>query len=70
MSLERGLQIDVSDDLSVDDDKRLVFKECARVVECAAGAEYYRFLNVMKLHPKAAAIAKRSVELTQDDDAG
>ena len=60
MSLERGVQIDVSDDLSVDDDKRLVFEKLARVIERAARAEYHRFFNVMKLHAKAAAIAERA----------
>ena len=38
MSLERGVQIDVGDDLSVDDDKRVAFEKLARVVERAAGA--------------------------------
>src|SRR6185369_15343193 len=42
MRIERGVQIDVSDDLTVDDDERLVFEEGARVVERAAGAEYHR----------------------------
>ena len=60
MSLERGIQIDVSDDLSVDDDKRLVLEERARVVERAARAEYHRLFNVMKLHAETTAIAERS----------
>jgi hypothetical protein len=59
MSLERGIQIDVGDDLSVDDDKRLTFKEGTRVIEGATRAEYYRFIDVMKLHTKSAAIAQR-----------
>src|ERR1041384_7626775 len=46
MSPERRIQIDIGDDLSVDDDKRLAFEEGARVIKRAAGAEYYGFVNV------------------------
>src|SRR6185369_12143018 len=60
MGLDRGIQIDVGDDLSVDDDKRIVLEECARVVERAARAEYHRLFNVIKLHPETAAITERS----------
>src|ERR1041384_1336851 len=57
MSLERGVQVDVSNDFSVDDDKRLLFEKLARVVERAAGPEYLRLLYVIEFDAKAAAIA-------------
>src|SRR6185369_7516601 len=60
MSFERGAEIDVGDDLAVDDDKGVVFEERARVVECAAGAEYLRLFYVMKLHAEPVASAQSS----------
>ena len=60
MSLERCFQVDISDDLSVDDDKRLVLEELARVVERTAGSEYLGFFNIMKLYAEPAAIAEGS----------
>src|SRR4051794_4052578 len=60
MCLECGVQIDVSDELSINDDERLVLEERARVVERAARAEYHRLFNVMKLHTEATAITERA----------
>src|SRR5690242_11736362 len=60
MCVECGIQIDVSDDLSIDDDERLTLEECARVVERTARAEYHPLLDVMKLHTEATAITERA----------
>src|SRR5687767_6343887 len=60
MSLERGVQIDVGDDLSVDDDKRLLFEELACVVECAAGPEDHWFFNIIEFDSEATAIPQRA----------
>ena len=60
MSLQRCFQVDISDDLSVDHDERLVLEELARVVERTAGSEYLGFFNIMKLYAEPAAIAEGS----------
>src|SRR5262249_40432330 len=60
MCLERRVQIDVSNDLSIDHDERLVLEKLARVVERAAGAEYHRLLHVIQFHPDAAAISQHA----------
>ncbi len=70
MSLERGAQIDIGDDLSVDDDEGLAFEELARVVECSAGSEDHRFFDVMKLHAEADCHRPALVAPTPADDAG
>src|SRR6185369_7770436 len=60
MCLDRGIQIDVSNDLPVDDDKRILLEERARVVERATRAEYHGLLNIMKLHTETTTIAERA----------
>ena len=58
MSFERGVQIDVGNDLSVDDNKRVAVEQRARIVDRAAGAENFRLFNVMQFDAKATAIAR------------
>src|SRR5688572_13614716 len=71
--VERCFQIDVGDDLSVDDEKRIAIEELTRVVERATGAEDLRFFNVVQLHSEAAAVAEglahrlRAVMQVDDD---
>ncbi len=60
MSLERSIQIDIGDDLSVDDDERLTFEKLSRVIESATRAEDYRLFNVMQLDAEATAITQRT----------
>jgi len=60
MRFQRGSQIDVRYDLSIDDDERLAFEKLARVVERSAGPEYHRFFDVVKLDAECTAVAKCS----------
>ena len=59
MRLQRAAKIDVGNNLSVNDDKSLVFEKFARVIQRAAGAEDHRLVNIRQPQAKATAIAKR-----------
>src|ERR1041384_8131198 len=59
MSFDRGVEIDIRNDLAVDDDKRLALEELARVVERATRPEDHRFLDVMKFDSETTAVTQR-----------
>ena len=60
MCFQRGVQIDISDDLAVDDDERFVLEKFARIIQRATCAQYHRLFNVMQLHTEPAAITQGS----------
>src|SRR5687768_1324893 len=58
MSFKRSLQIDVGNDLSVHDEKRVAIEELTRVVQRATRSEDLRFFDVVQLNSEAAAVAQ------------
>jgi hypothetical protein len=58
MSLKRFVQVDVSYDLSVDDDESVTVEKLARVVPSPACSKNLRLLDVMKMHTKPATVSK------------
>src|ERR1051325_4636497 len=58
MCFESGIQIDVRDDLSVNNDECVTIKQCARVLNAAARAENHRLFNVMQFDAISITIAQ------------
>src|ERR1051326_3835875 len=59
---QRGAQIDICNDLSIDDDEGVVFQEVSRIIHCAAGAEDRRLVNVFQPDAELAAIAQSALK--------
>src|SRR6185503_138725 len=59
MSLQRGVQVNISDYLSIDNYECLAIEQGARVADASARAQDFRLLNIMQLDAKLAAVAKR-----------
>lgn len=55
---ECGAQVYVGDDLAVDSDEGVLVEKGAGVGECAARAEYFRFLEVVKVDVEAFTAAE------------